>query len=392
MTAHAFLSASGAKRWLECPPSVQLERTRPEETSEYAAEGSFAHALAELKLGRAVANSIKPSAFKKKLAQMQKEPLYSVSMEEYVDLYVTQVSERFLTAIEKCKDTLALLEQKLDFSRWVPQGFGTGDIVIISDNVIEVIDLKYGKGVPVSAEGNPQTRLYGLGAIATYEMLYDFSKVKMTIIQPRLDSISSEEMTVDELLNWAEAYVKPRADLAIKGEGEFAPGDHCRFCKAKFICRARAEENLKLMALEFKKPPELSIEEIADILGKAKALQDWASDVQTYALDQAENHGVKFPGWKLVEGRSNRKYTNEEDVADALLLAGFTEDKIYKPKEILGITALQEKIGKKQFGELLNELIIKPPGKPALVPVSDKRPEISSTESAEKDFAEDVLS
>jgi len=385
--AHATLSASGAKRWMSCTPSARLEQQFPNEQSEYAAEGSHAHAIADLRLGRQIANSIKPSAFKKKLAELQANPMYSAEMGDYVDDYVSQVSEIYMAAKSKYPSTLALLEQKLDYSKWVPKGFGTGDVVIISDGAIEVIDLKYGKGVPVSAENNPQMRLYGLGAIDTYEMLYDFSVVRMTIIQPRLDSTSTEELTVQELLEWADAEVVPKAKQAFAGEGEFCAGEHCRFCRARFTCRARAEENLKLAQYEFKEPPLLSHDEIAEILGKIAELQSWVKDVDEYALDQAVNHNVKFPGWKLVEGRSKRTITDPIDAADKLIVSGFADDLIHKPKEMLGITALEKLIGKKKFSELLSDLIVKPAGKPTLAPENDKRPEISSVASAEDDFS-----
>jgi hypothetical protein len=387
MTAHAVLSASASHRWLACPPSAQLERQFPSETSSYAEEGTFAHALAELKLSRAM-NLIKPSTFKKRLAEMKKDPNYSAGLEEYVDQYVSQVGERFMESKKSCKDTLVLLEQRLDFSGWVPDGFGTGDVVIIGDDVIEIIDLKYGKGVPVSADGNPQTRLYGLGAISSFEMLYDFSKVKMTIIQPRLDNTSTEEMTVDELLAWADEYLVPRAEQAAAGEGEHTPGEHCRFCRAKAVCRARAEENLKLAQYDFKKPALLDDGEITDILAKVEELQKWAEDVQKYAFDQALNHGKKWPGWKLVEGRSNRKYSDEEAVAKILKQAGYSDEDIYKPKELLGITAMEKVTGKDIFNQLLSKLIIKPAGKPTLVPESDKRPEINTAASAAEDFSD----
>ena len=387
-TKHATLSASGAKRWMSCPPSARLEQQFPNETSEYAKEGSHAHAIADLRLGRQIANSIKPSAFKKKLAELQTNPMYSAEMGDYVDDYVSQVSEIYMAAKTKYPSTLALLEQKLDYSKWVPKGFGTGDVVIVSDGAIEVIDLKYGKGVPVSAENNPQMRLYGLGAIDTYEMLYDFSVVRMTIIQPRLDSISTEEMTVQELLAWAENEVVPKAKQAFAGEGEFCAGDHCQFCRARYTCRARAEENLKLAQYEFKQPHLLDHTEIAEILGKIAELQKWTKDVDDYALDQAVNHGVKFPGWKLVEGRSNRKIPDDNitAAADVLVANNYPDADIHKPKELLGITALEKLVGKKKFGELLSDLIIKPAGKPTLAPESDKRPEISSVASAEDDF------
>ena len=388
MGAHAILSPSGAHRWMHCPPSAQLEKRFPDERSDYAAEGTFAHKLADLRLSRAIANTLKPSIYKKQLAELKKDSWYSTALEEYVEAYVAQVTEIFLTTKKNCKDTLVLLEQKLDFSEWVPGGFGTGDVVVISDDTLEVIDLKYGKGVPVSAEDNPQTRLYGLGAIRTYQMLYDFSKVRLTIIQPRLDSISTEELTVDELIAWADEQVKPKAAQANAGKGEFCAGDHCRFCRARATCRARAEHNMELVKYDFQDAFLLTPSEIAEILGKAEELVRWSSDVKEHALDQAINHGEKFPGWKLVEGKSNRKYSDEEAVAQTLIKADYKEDAIYKPKELLGITALEKEVGKKKFSQLLGELIIKPSGKPTLVPESDKRPEINSTDAAKADFSE----
>lgn len=387
---HAILSASGSKRWLTCTPSAQLEQQFPENESEYAAEGTFAHALAELRLSRAVANTIRPSIYKKKLEELEKNLLYSASMAEYIEQYVTFVAEKFTEAKKNCPDTLILLEQKLDFSEWVPDGFGTGDVIIISDGVLEIIDLKYGQGVPVSAEGNTQMRLYALGAINQFGLLYDFDCIRMTIVQPRLDSISSEDVSVTELLEWGDRVVKPAAKKAIAGEGEFVPGDHCQFCRAKAQCRARAEANLEMAKYDFQEPPILSNDEIAEILFKAEELQKWAKDVQEYALDQALNHGIKFPGWKLVEGRSNRKYIDEQAVAEKLKAEGYEDDVIYAPRQIWGISEMEKRLGKKLFAEYLKDLIIKPAGKPTLVPETDKRPEISSIASAVADFS-DVL-
>mgnify|MGYP000993606489 CR=1 FL=1 len=388
--SHAILSASGAHRWMACTPSARLEQQFPDSTSTFAEEGTFAHALAELKLSRAIANTTKPSVFKKRLAEIKKDPLYSPAMEEYVDQYVTQVGEKFIEAKARCKDTIVMLEQRLDFSLWVPEGFGTGDVVIISDEAIEVIDLKYGKGVPISAENNPQTRLYGLGAIDTFDALYDFSKVRMTIIQPRLDSISTEEMTVEELQSWGNGDLTEKAALAHAGKGKFIAGDHCKFCKLKATCRTRAEANLELARYEFQEAPLLTIEEIADILARANQLRAWASDIEGYALEQARDHGENFPGWKLVEGRSNRKYTDETIVSKALLDAGFERIKIYKPEELLGITAMEKEIGKKKFGELLKDYVVKPAGKPVLVPEADKRPPINSIKAAVDDFSDAI--
>ena len=388
---HAILSASASHRWMTCTPSAQLEQQFPDTKSEYAAEGTFAHALAELRLSRAVANTIKPSAYKKKLDEMRKDPLYSASMEEHIEQYVTFVGEKFMEAKKNCPDTLVLLEQRLDFSEWVPEGFGTGDVIIISDGVLEIIDLKYGQGVPVSAQGNTQMRLYALGAISQYGLLYDFDCIRMTIVQPRLDSISSEDVSVTELLEWGDRVVKPAAKKAIAGEGEFVPGDHCQFCRAKAQCRARAEANLEMAKYDFQEPPILSNDEIAEILFKAEELQKWAKDVQEYALDQALNHGIKFPGWKLVEGRSNRKYTDVDAVAEKLKAEGYEDDVIYAPRQIWGISEMEKRLGKKLFAEYLKDLIIKPAGKPTLVPETDKRPEISSIASAINDFSDELL-
>jgi len=320
---------------------------------------------------------------------MQESPFYSLELEDHIQTYLDIAIEKINSARARSKDAVILLEKRLDFSPWVPESFGTGDLVIIADGVLEIVDLKYGKGVPVSAVGNSQMRLYGLGAINQFSCLYDFEIVRMTIVQPRLDNISTDEITVDELLNWGETYVKPRAEMAFKGEGEFVAGDHCRFCRARYTCRARAEANLELAKYEFREPALLTHEEIAEILFKADELLAWITDIKTYALDQAQNHGVKFPGWKLVEGRSNRKYIDENAVAQTLIIEGYKEEEIYT-KSLIGITAMEKLLGKKRFEELLGDLIIKPPGKPTLVPESDKRPEISSIASAREDFKENI--
>lgn len=383
--AHAILSASGSKRWLTCTPSAQLEQEFPEQTSEFAKEGTAAHELSELYLMK-YTEQINKTTFTRRYNKFKKEnEFYSQEMDDYVQSYVDLVIERINAAVALSQDAVILLEQRLDFSEWVPHGFGTGDVVLIADGILEVIDLKYGKGVPVSAVENTQMRLYALGAINQFNMLYDIETVQMTIVQPRLDSVSTDEIEADKLLAWADEEVKPKADMAMAGAGEYIAGEHCRFCRARFTCRARADENMKLAKYDFKEPPLLSRGEIAQILLEAEELQRWAKDIQSYALEQAENHGVKFDGWKLVEGRSNRKYTDEEEVASTLITSGYKEDDIYK-KSLLGISAMEKALGKKKFGELLQELVIKPAGKPTLVPDSDKRPEINSTDSAIEDF------
>lgn len=382
---HAKLSASGSKRWMTCTPSASLEDQFPESTSEYAEEGTFAHALADLIINYNLHN-IKKAAFNKSFEKMKLNQYYSQDLLEYVEGYANQIFEFANEAKMLCDDVIVLTEQRLDFSEFVPEGFGTGDVVIIADKELHVIDLKYGKGVGVVAEDNPQTRLYGLGALEAFGMLYDIEQIRMTICQPRLDMVTSETLTVDEILDWAETEVKPKAEMAMAGEGEFIVGDHCRFCKARKTCRARADYNLELTKMEFKTAELLDDSEIGEILRKADQLADWVKDIAEYALEEAIG-GKKFDGWKVVEGRSNRKYLDDIKVADKLKDAGYEEAVIYE-KKLYGITAMEKVVGKKTFGELLNELIIKPQGKPTLVPESDKRPEYSSADNAAKDFAE----
>lgn len=380
---HAKLSASGAKRWMACTPSVALESQFPEGTSTYAEEGTFAHSLAELTIDYN-SGTIKKAAFTKKLNKLKENEYYNQELQDYIDDYVNQVWEFVNEAKAKCKDVLILTEQRLDFSEYVEGGFGTGDVVIIADGDLHIIDLKYGKGVGVSAVDNPQLRLYGIGALESFGMLYDIERVRTTIIQPRLEMTTSETLTVDELAGWAENEVRPKAELALAGEGEFVVGDHCRFCKARKTCRARAEYNLELTKMESSQPELLQDEEIGEVLRKADQLTNWVKDITEYALEEAIN-GKKWDGWKLVEGRSNRKYVDELKVADTLKGAGYKEAVLYE-KKLYGITAMEKIVGKKKFTELLNDLIEKPQGKPTLVDEKDKRPELSSVQSAKDDF------
>lgn len=382
---HARLSASGAKRWMSCPPSVQLEEQFPDKGSEYAAEGTLAHSLAELML-RYNNGEISKKAFTTRLNKIKTDPLYNQEMQDYIEDYVNQIWEIVNEVKAQCPDALILFEQRLDFSEYVPEGFGTGDVVIVADNLVNIIDLKYGKGVGVSAEDNPQLRLYGLGAYLEHSMLYDIQRVRMTIIQPRLENFSIEELPADELIAWAETEVKPKAALAMAGKGDFQVGQHCRFCKARNTCRARADYNLELEKLEFKDPDLLSHEEIGEILKRAEALEHWVSDIKEYALAEALK-GEKFEGWKLVEGTSRRKYSNQADVEKVLVNAGYAADEIHKPIELLGLTEMSKTIGKNQFESLLSDLLIKPEGKPTLVPESDKRPEINKIDQAKEEFA-----
>jgi hypothetical protein len=357
---HSIYSASGAHRWMACPPSALLEQQFPSETSSFAEEGTAAHDLAEHKLKKAL-----------KMRSRKPNSKYQTDeMDEMTDLYVEYCLEVIEKAKESCKDLQILIEQKLDFSDYVPEGFGTGDLVIVGTGTLHVIDLKYGRGVIVSAERNPQMMLYALGALSLFEMLYDIDKVSMTIIQPRVDNFSTYELSVEELLTWAEEELKPKALLASQGEGEFCAGEHCRFCRARNQCRARTLKNLELLKYEFSDPALLSDDEIAEIIGVAEELSKWASDIYTYATALAINEGKEWDGFKLVEGRTRRKFTDEELVAETAKAAGYTD--IYK-QSLITITEMEKLMGKKKFGEILGSLIEKPKGKLTLVPETDKR-------------------
>lgn len=375
MTKHAILSASGASRWLACPPSARLEQQFENTTSEFAREGTLAHELGEITLQYKL-EIIGTRKFNSSVKKIKANELFTQDMPDYVEIYVDTCMEKVAEAKAKTKDAVISIEQRLDFSEWVPEGFGTGDMVIIADGTIEIIDLKYGKGVPVSAVDNKQMRLYALGAIAEFSFLYDIENVKMTIVQPRLDSISTDEIKSEDLLKWAEEFVKPTAQLAFEGKGEFCAGGHCGFCRAKAVCKARADKNMELAKYEFETPKTLDNNDIAFILGRADELVKWAKDVQEFALEQALE-GEQFDGFKVVEGRSNRKWTNEDKIGEILLGEGFLENIIYT-KKLTGISNMESAIGKKEVNRLLGDYVIKPQGKPTLVPVTDKRPEFNS--------------
>ena len=369
--AHAVLSASGASRWMACPPSARLEQGFENKTSIYAEEGTLAHELGELSLRLQLGEITKRQHTTRVNKLIKGNELYSKDMPDYVEIYTDTCMEKVSEAKGLTPDAVFKVEQKLDFSDWVPEGFGTGDFVIIADGTMEICDLKYGKGVPVSAVNNTQMRLYALGAISEFSFLYDIKKVRMTIIQPRLDSISSDEISVTELLNWADEKVRPTAELAFKGEGEFCAGDHCKFCRAKGACRARADKNMELAQYDFQKPPTLDNNDISFILSRVDELVNWATDVKEYALEEALK-GEEFDGFKVVEGRSNRKWTDEKVVGEILLEQGFLKDIIYTTK-LTGISNMEKAIGKKEVNRLLGDYIVKPVGNPTLVSINDKR-------------------
>lgn len=378
MAKHAILSASGASRWLACPPSARLEQNYPNKSSEFAQEGTLAHELGELGLKKNL-ELISTRKYNSEFKKIEADKLFTKDMPDYVEVYVDTCMEKVAEAKAKTPDALFKIEQRLDFSEWVPDGFGTGDFVIIADGTMEICDLKYGKGVPVSAIGNKQMRLYALGAIAEFSFLYDIENIKMTIIQPRLDSISTDEMKVEELLKWAEEELKPIAKLAYEGKGEFCAGDHCKFCRVIAQCKAQEKYNMELAKYDFEEPKTLDNNDIGFILSRVDNLVNWASKVKEYALEQALQ-GEEFDGFKVVEGRSNRKWTDEDKIGEILLGQGFLEDIIYT-KKLTGITNMEKAIGKKEVNKLLGDYIIKPQGKPTLATITDKRPVYNSAEA-----------
>lgn len=287
---HAILSASSSHRWLNCNPSARLEQEFADRETDAAAEGTAAHALCEHKLRRA-------------LKMRSKKPISPYDCDEMdacTDAYVEFVMEALAEAKQECKDPLVLIEQKLDFSCYVPDGFGTGDCLIVADKLLHIIDFKYGQGVLVDAEQNPQMMLYALGALRLFDSLYDITEVSMSIFQPRRENVSTWTISVDDLLDWAENTLKPKAELAFKGEGEYTPGSWCQFCKAAVKCRARAEAKLQLARYEFAMPPLLSDEEIEDILLKLDDLTKWANEITAYAQDAAVNHGKVSLGFVAI--------------------------------------------------------------------------------------------
>lgn len=374
--AHAVLSASSSKMWIACPPAARLNAAAADTSSEYAQQGSEAHQLAEFKVKHSLGDNIKDPT--------ESLTYFDNEMADCTDSYALYMTEQIEKAKQHCKDPIVLIEQRVDFSKWVPGGFGTADAIIVSDDVLTIIDLKYGLGVLVDAEKNSQMMCYALGALQLFDGIYDIEKISMTIFQPRREHISTYEVSKKELFDWADTILKPAAQLASKGEGEFKAGEHCRFCKVKAACRKRAEYNLELAQYDFKMPDTLEDDEIEIILSKVDDLISWGADIKEYALQQALN-GKEWKDWKVVEGRSNRKYTDETLVADTVKNAGFDPFE----HKVLGITAMSKLLGKTKFEKLLGGLIEKPKGKPTLVPMSDKRPAMNKAADAAEDFKEE---
>ena len=372
MPKHAFLSASSSERWLKCPPSAKLCAEAEDTVSTYAQEGTDAHEVCEYLVNKALNRPTEDPT--------DRLLFYDAEMQDAAEGYRDFVMDQIEDAKKQCRDPLVCVEQKLDFSKWVERGFGTGDCVIVADDLLHIIDFKYGVGVLVSAKDNPQLKCYALGAVDTFGDLYSIRRIKLTIYQPRRENVDSFELSAESLLKWADDVLMPTAKLAYEGKGEFSAGSHCRFCKVKATCRKQAEYAMQIARLEFEDPALLSLTEVADVLSRVDSLVSWAEDVKEYALQQALC-GIRIPGYKLVEGRSNRKYADEAEVAKVVSDAGYDP---YE-KKLLGITAMQKQLGKKQFDELLSGLITKPQGKPVLVPESDVRPEFNT---AQNDFIE----
>lgn len=362
--SHSLLGPSSSERWFHCPPSVRLTQSMADETSSFAEEGTAAHDLCEWKVKKAL---------KMRAGKRPSSDYWTDEMEEYTDDYRDYVMDLVGQARVSCSDPIALVEKPLDFSCWVPDGFGTSDFLLASDGELNVIDFKYGKGVLVRAEHNMQMMLYGLGALALFDCLYDIETVTMTIFQPRLSNISTWTTSAKELYEWAESELRPRALMAERGEGEFTPGAWCRFCKAKATCRARTESFLELARMEFRPPALLTDEEIAEVMTKADQISLWAGDVMAYATAMAIEGGRHFDGFKVVEGRSVRKFTDPKAVEEAAKAAGYTD--IYN-QSLITLTAFEKLMGKETFQDVLGPFVERTKGKLTLVPESDKRPEV----------------
>lgn len=364
---HSILGASAAEQWINCPPSARLTAGMQDEETSFAAEGTAAHALCEWKVRKAL---------KMRTGRRPTSDYWTDEMEECTDDYRDYIMDLVGQAKQICKDPVTMIEQHLVFSCWVPDGYGTGDFLLVADGELNIVDSKFGRGVPVYADHNPQMMLYALGALELFDMLYDIHTVTMTIFQPRLSNISVWSINADELYRWAEEELKPKAELASKGEGEYTPGSWCRFCKARNQCRAWAESFLELARMEFRPPALLSDEEIAEVMQQAEELSRWASDVMAYATAAAIEDGRHFEGYKIVEGRSVRKFTDAAAVEKVAKDAGYTD--IYN-KSLITLTAFEKLMGKEVFQDVLGPYVEKPKGKLTLVPVSDKRPEVTIT-------------
>jgi len=381
--AHAVLSASASQRWLNCTPSVRLEEQFEDKGSPYAAEGTLAHEIAELKLRKEFTETgMAKATFTRRLNKLKKHEMYQDEMLRHTDTYLDYLKE---IVFGMASTPYVAVEKKVNYSAYAPEGFGTADCIIIGGDTLYVNDFKYGKGVPVSAEDNPQMKLYALGAYLEYGFLYSFKNVHLSIVQPRLDSISEYELSLDDLLAWGEE-IKPIAQKAFKGEGEFVPGEHCKFCKAKAICRARADQFTALDDFKQMKPPLISNEEVGQILEKGLQIESWIKALKDYALKESLK-GNEIAGWKAVEGRGSRNYVDIDKAFTHLKEKGIDEAILYE-RVPLTVPKLEKELGKKEYKSLLEEpgLVEKTKGKPTLAKASDKRKAITNEVSPEDDF------
>lgn len=408
---HAVLGASSAHRWLACPPSARLserfDNRFGRRESEYAKEGTKAHALGEIKIRNAYYHEDKMTVAKHSRMSPEEQSAYigindnrykalreelgdiPEDMERATDDYCNVVMNKLARAKEVDPTATLLLEQRLDYSKWVPEGFGTGDCVIVSDSLLEVCDYKHGKGIPVDAHENPQLRLYGLGAYDRFYPLFGFPNVRMTIIQPRLESLSEETISTEELLHWATDTVVERAKLAWLGKGVFSPGEHCRFCSAKAVCSARVSNALKLYSYGMEQPGTLTDEQIADILPFLDDAETWISDIRDYATKAALYNGTHFRGYKLVLGKKpNRQWSNPEEVEAQWLRNGYPGAELYE-KKLKPVGKIEKAVGKTAFRAIFSPLVTQGEGKPVLVPEDDKRQEYSQAATVFGDMIDD---
>lgn len=380
MTQHALLSASAAHRWLQCTGAPRMEAKFPDTTSEFAKEGSLAHKIAELKLRSYAIEPTSHATYTRRMNKLKKGELYQPEMDTHTETYLDYVKGILLSY--KVKPYVAA-EKRVDFSQYVPDGFGTADCLIMAPKELHVIDFKYGKGVPVDAANNPQMRLYALGALSAYHFLYRFETVHMHIIQPRINNFSQETLGIEQLTQWAESVVKPKAQEAYtEGKGQFHPGDWCRFCRAKAQCKARSEAYAAMAATAEEKhdPTMITMPELGNYLTIAKQLKAWAEDLQEYGLS-CTLQGIHVPGWKCVEGRGSRAFKDTDAAFKALMDNGIDESVLYE-RVPLTLAKTEKTIGKKLFTELVGSYVEKKPGKPTLAPESDKRPPMDLTPKA----------
>lgn len=383
--SHAMLSPSSAARWLNCPPSAKINAEAGDRGTVFTREGSLAHAVAELKARKYFLTGIGPKKYEAAMAKHRADELWQDEIDAHTDRYL-EILKAFYDDFPEAPHVA--IEQRVDFGAWVPDGFGTADCIMVSGDTIHVVDLKYGKGVQVSAEDNPQMKLYALGALAAYELMYDLTTVRMSIIQPRLASDPDTwETSVGEIVNWAEQVVKPAAALAAAGEGEYAEGEWCRFCAIRGSCRARAAAQLALEDFGEKLPPELTDEEIGQALIQGKRLAKWLSEIEEYAL-RACLDGKEIPGFKAVEGRSVRVWTDADAAFLAARAQGIPEEMLYERKPIT-LAAVEKLMGKRHFLDTMAAYVTTPPGKPTLVPETDKRPAITDRPTIDDDFMEE---